>query len=1044
MPAYPAPCPPVPSRSLPRRTFLQSVGAAAAWSTLPGRPLYGGAPDVAPAPSSEGAVPIAFWEPVDVLICGSTLFACQLALDAARGGLRTALMMERVNPLFEGVACLRAWVDAAEVADAPEAIRSVLRHAATSETLGGRTYFNASRAALDVEDLLCAAGVRFFYNAAVAGALGHEGRLAGAVFGGKTGLFAFEAGAVVDATLDATVARAAGAHFTAVSGPRRFHCVADLAKPAPARNLDYRAANGVEARVAVHHYYAEFDLRLESRATGPFAFADDYDRIYAATLECPWQGGEKRFRGADGCLTSGGDRLELAGAGRAAGVASPLVFGPHGIPGNSDGSLVLKSPRALFAAFPDALAQVRAALRPNASPRPRYEFWNRGLPAEAAPPAGAVHSFLDHGFDEPGTAAAAIRFQPPQTVLTTPVLVVGGGTSGNAAAYACASLGLPTVCLERGLELGGTNTVGGVVKLWFGNRTRAFEDYFRAMNAKNDGINAPGFFRGVRQAGARVLFQTAVTGVMRVGRDLRRVYVITPLGLAAIDATHLVDATGDGALAAWAGCGYTFGGEHDELTLWASYAGYRPGNPEALRPFLSPLDERSPLDLTRFILAMRRNSRMPLDSKHVPPPFFVAPRESRHIRGGRTVTFLDVLAGRRFRDGILRAESNPDIKGVATSDAAKSGFIPADWKRLLQVTVPYAALIPPALDNLIVAGKAYSVTHDALSTARMQRDLCVMGLVAGEALRLAVKRRVLLRDLPIRELQATLIAKGMLQAGDLADDDFGFGQSPAEIARQVIGAGDLDACLAPSAMLCLLPAAQVRPLLEPHAKPGDHAVNRVLSFIGSPRGLDHHVASVRESLSEPELRKELFGTKGTSHLMPDQGYAPWAALRLGSLAHARDPRAVPLLVRLAERVTYDPKDMRTSWGYFYSLACGFERLACAEGRAPLRHVLGQGLFRDVIVRRSADLRACRDVPAERLAYLRLAVARALTRCGDAAGAEALCDFLDEARVCYARAARAGLAAATGRDFGFRAEAWRDWLRANGATLKPQPLTTPFP
>lgn len=403
------------------------------------------------------------------------------------------------------------------------------------------------------------------------------------VFGGKTGLFAFEARAVVDATVDATVARAAGARFTPVAGPRRFNYIADLAKPVSARALTYRAANGVEARVAVHHYYAEFELTLDSRATGPFALADDYERIYAATLECPWQGAEKRFRGADGCLTSGWDRLELAGAGRAAGLDSLLVFGPHGVAGNVEGSLVLKSTRALFTAFPDALAQVRAGLRSIPSPRPRYEFWNRALAAETTEPAGAVHSFVDHGFAEPGTATALVRFQAPRATLTTPVLVAGGGTSGNAAAYASAGLGLSTVCLERGLELGGTNTVGGVTKLWFGNETRAFADYYRAMGAKNDGINAPGFFRGVRQAGARVLFQTAVTGVMRVGRDVRRVYVLTPLGLAAIDATHVIDATGDGALAAWAGCGYTFGGEHDELTLWASYAGYRPGVQEALR-----------------------------------------------------------------------------------------------------------------------------------------------------------------------------------------------------------------------------------------------------------------------------------------------------------------------------------------------------------------------------------------------------------------------------------------------------------------------------
>jgi hypothetical protein len=71
------------------------------------------------------------------------------------------------------------------------------------------------------------------------------------------------------------------------------------------------------------------------------------------------------------------------------------------------------------------------------------------------------------------------------------------------------------------------------------------------------------------------------------------------------------------------------------------------------------------------------------------------------------------------------------------------------------------------------------------------------------------------------------------------------------------------------------------------------------------------------------------------------------------------------------------------------------------------------------------------------------LARALTRCGDAEGALALCGFLNEARVCYARAARAELAAASGKDFGFRAGEWREWIQQNGAALKPNPLTAPF-
>ena len=463
-----------------------------------------------------------------------------------------------------------------------------------------------------------------------------------------------------------------------------------------------------------------------------------------------------------------------------------------------------------------------------------------------------------------------------------------------------------------------------------------------------------------------------------------------------------------------------------------------------MRPFLSPVDERSPLDMTRFILAMRRSGRSTLhEAKHFPPPFFVAPRESRHIRGGKTITFLDVLAGRRFRDGILRVESNPDIKGVATSDAAKAGFIPLHWEKVLQVTIPYAALIPTGSENVIVAGKAYSATHDALSTARMQRDLCVMGLVAGEALRLARDRGVTLRDVPVDRLQQRLIAQGVLRPEDLADDDMGFGRSPAAIAAEVAAASDMDACLAASAQLCLLPRDEVCALLEPHAGPDRHAVNRVLGFLGRRRGTDHLVALVQQALAEPELSTKLFGGDGNKLSMPDQGYAPWTALRLQCLANAGDTRAVPLLAALAAKINLQVEAMHSSWGYLFSLACGFERLATPVGREPLRRVLDAPLFRNRLVRRTSDLRACRDTMSERLAYLRLTLARALTRCGDVQGALALCEFLDEARVCYARAARSELVAATQKDYGFRAQAWREWLDQPGLVLPTNPLTLRF-
>jgi hypothetical protein len=1032
---------------LDRRQFLHSVGGAIAAAALHGRPLYGSADSVRVAPLSDGAVDVSFLEETEVLICGSTLFACQLAMDAARQGRRTTLVMDRVNPFFEGISCLRPWLDSADAGFFPAVVRNVLM-GPTADEKGGRVYFNASKAALEIEDRLIEAGVRFYYNAAVAGALGSAGRLRGVVFGGKTGFFAVEAGVIVDATLESTVARACGVPFVGVEGERRYHYVVDLAAPVADRAFSFAASNGARVRGETQHYFACFDVELSSDTSGPLSMSRDFDRVYAAVLEAPWQGAEKRFRGADGFLSSGVDRIaddwfdgHAAPGGRA--FENLCVFGPKGIRGNADGSLILKDWKSLFAAFPKALEEVDSKLLHRPAKSGAYEFWNRGVAVEKSPDPSMAHRFTDHGFDEPGSEVRRVAFTPPAPAVSSQVLVCGGGTSGNAAAYACAGLGLSTLCVERGYELGGTNTVGGVTNLWFGRKTEAFEEYYKAMGAKNDGLNAPGFYLGIRRAGADLLFGCALTGVAQRGRNVLRAYITTPFGLTSIESAQFIDATGDGAIAAWAGCGYTFGGEHDELTLWASFAGYKPGRPEALRPFLSPCDERSAADATRFIVSMRRNSKISLDQAHVPPPFYLAPRETRHIRCGTQVTFVDLLAGRRFRDGVFRVESNPDIKGLATSDAAKSGLIPTDWKALFRVTVPYSAMIPETLDNVIVAGKAYCASHDALSAARMQRDLCVMGMVAANAVRLCVDENVLLRNVPLKKLQQVLFSKKMLNSDDVSEDDLGFGRTAAELVKKIAATSDMDAALMASAMLSLMPREKVMREVAPYLDSPGLPMQRFLCFIGHPVGIELYRRNVALALEAPTLDQELFGGAGTKHMMPDQGYAPVCALMLGALCHARDAGAVPLLVRLAGRLAFSEEEMRGGWGYYYALACGFERLACAEGVAPLHRVKASVLFQNRVVGRSADVRGCSNVPHERLAYLSMALARALSRCGDQEGALQLCEFLSEARVCLARAARAELAAATGQDYGYDAGLWRSWIRDNGSKLRPNPLTKDF-
>ena len=64
--------------------------------------------------------------------------------------------------------------------------------------------------------------------------------------------------------------------------------------------------------------------------------------------------------------------------------------------------------------------------------------------------------------------------------------------------------------------------------------------------------------------------------------------------------------------------------------------------------------------------------------------------------------------------------------------------------------LPYRALVPRNVDNLIISGKAFSAQHDALSALRMQPDLENLGGISALAAVQAVRDGVFPRNLDVR------------------------------------------------------------------------------------------------------------------------------------------------------------------------------------------------------------------------------------------------------------------------------------------------------
>ena len=173
-------------------------------------------------------------------------------------------------------------------------------------------------------------------------------------------------------------------------------------------------------------------------------------------------------------------------------------------------------------------------------------------------------------------------------------------------------------------------------------------------------------------------------------------------------------------------------------------------------------------------------------------------RESRRIVGEYMLTASDIAHLRKFDDVIAMSTHGYDIhnyegpgnvKWAAMDINGKTEYVicnaggwgsttpPPNGAQLVDVNgrpgneaefepggyydIPYRALVPKKLDNLLAAGRNLSSDVEAQSGARLIMCCFSMGEAAGTAAALCVKKRIRPRDLNRIDLQNELIASGV-------------------------------------------------------------------------------------------------------------------------------------------------------------------------------------------------------------------------------------------------------------------------------------------
>ena len=134
-------------------------------------------------------------------------------------------------------------------------------------------------------------------------------------------------------------------------------------------------------------------------------------------------------------------------------------------------------------------------------------------------------------------------------------------------------------------------------------------------------------------------------------------------------------------------------------------------------------------------------------------------RESRRIQGEVTLTGQDLMDQRQWPDSIGHGSFFIDIHNPAGPGMGGQTWHPPKG---FYYQIPYRALVPLRVDNLLVAGRCVSADHMALGSLRIMGTCTVMGEASGAAAVLSLHDEVSPRQLDTTRLGKQLKAQGVI------------------------------------------------------------------------------------------------------------------------------------------------------------------------------------------------------------------------------------------------------------------------------------------
>ncbi len=408
------------------------------------------------------------------------------------------------------------------------------------------------------------------------------------------------------------------------------------------------------------------------------------------------------------------------------------------------------------------------------------------------------------------------------------ILVAGAGPAGIGAAIRAAAFGAKVMLIEANDCIGGVATAG-MMSHWTGDSSSKImqEIFDRTYDmAQNLGwVNENTDWKAsihhevmkivlekmMIEAGVKVLYYTsAVDADVENGR-LQGVIVQNKSGRGYIKTKYVIDSTGDGDVAAFAGVPFIMGRETDgrmqPCTLMFKVGGVdydravfpgsfetkvetEKGELQALAKKILPfpaghvllyrqptpgtvccnmtnaieIDATKAEDLTEALFTCRSQIEPIIKflREYVPgyencwlmsSASFIGVRETRHFEGIESLSADNIVDAKVFDNWVVRrAFFNFDVHNMTGSSIDETG-VQHEWKQPLPYSIPYGCLLPKKVDGLLLSGRNISGSHLAHSNFRVMPICIALGEAAGVAAALAIKNNISLKEVNVKEIQ---------------------------------------------------------------------------------------------------------------------------------------------------------------------------------------------------------------------------------------------------------------------------------------------------